>query len=152
MPTTITNHDTAADQIAAHLADRDAFVILADVDMYHDLVRCLDTLDDWTAYVTSADGSILITGDRPVMDVHGIMATLLGTFHAMLFTVPKTVPAAALGKAIGTFVPVDGSKDIIFCHRPGTVMSWPMVFVDAMRQVDPKVAMQLEASELARMS
>ncbi len=148
----VISHATATDRVADHYADRTAFIILAGLNLDLQIATRLNTLASWTAYAIDAAGQVMVTDDLPLLIARATLADLIGVPSITLFTVPKTVPAADLGRALGQDVPDDGSRDVIMCAKPGAPIAWPMVFVDALRKVDPKAAMSLEALDMARMS
>lgn len=148
----VISHATATDRIANHYADRTAFIVLAGLNLDLQIATRLSTLSAWTAYAIDAAGQVMVTNDLPMLIARAALADLIGVPSITLFTVPKTVPAADLGKALGQDVPDDGSRDVIMCSKPDAPIAWPMVFVDALRKVDPAAAMALDAQDLARMS
>jgi hypothetical protein len=152
MPSELITHAVATDRIAAHYADRTAFIILAGLNLDLQVANRLSALPAWTAYAVDASGLVLATDDLNLLTARSILAGLAGVPSITLFTVPKAVPAVDLGEALGQHVAEDGSRDVITCTVPGEPIAWPMVFVEALRRVDPAAAMSLEANDLARMS
>lgn len=148
----VISHATATDRIASHYADRTAFIVLAGLDLDLHIAARLDTLAEWTAYAVDAAGQVMVTDNLALLRARSVATELFGIPSITLFTVPKTVPAADLGTALGEDVPDDGSRDVIMVAKPGAPIAFPMVFVDALRRVDPAAAMSLDALDLARMS
>ncbi|GAA2347238.1 hypothetical protein [Dactylosporangium salmoneum] len=152
MSAEVIDHATAVDRIADCYADRTAFIVLAGLNLDLHVARRLDPFAAWTAYVINTSGMVLVTGDLQLLIAQSTLADIVGAQSITMFTVPKTVPARKLSKALGQEIPTDGSRDILICSAPGEPIVWPMVFVEVLRRVDPKAAASLEANDLARLS
>lgn len=149
---TITDHDTAATRIGNHLADRDSFILVTKPGCELWAARQLATLAHWTVYSVDTNGLVFITSDLAAYIVRVVATEVFGGTTAAVFVVPKTVPARALSKVLGQDIPADGSRDIIVHAEPGETMALPMIFVDAIRHVDPRMAAQFEANAVANLS
>lgn len=140
--TTSISRATAVTTVAGHIADRDAFVITVPPNVLGDVTHGLRDVDGWTAYLDSGTPVILQTDRVSVLAVTGAII-----LSAAVVTVPKTVPAAVLSKALGQTIPDDGSQDLVVLHgADGEPIVWPLLFVDALDQVDPIAAAQLRAA------
>lgn len=145
MTTTVIGRPAAVHQIAAPLADRSAFVIVTPPDLVADIAPRLGRLPTgWTAYLDNGTPVVVATGEPKAIALMAALS-LPGGITAVV-TVPKTVPAVMLTEAVGQEVPADGSQDLIMLHsgwnRP---IIWPMLFVDALEQVDPRATAQIRA-------
>lgn len=130
--------------IANQLADRHSFVITVPPGRLMQLADALEAhVPTWTAYLDNATGMVLRT---PLAGTIRHVTPFAPT--AAVVTVPKTVPAEHVSKAIGQHVPADGSQDIVVLLTPGEPTYFPMLFVNAMELVDPDVAATLRAHEL----
>lgn len=134
----------AVKAIADQILDRTSYVIIAPTD---NLVRLVDSLTEhtekWTAYLDNGTGAVLCTTNADIVRVVDI---LIGT--AAVITVPKTVPAPAISAALGQHLPEDGSQDLVVLRVPDEPMFWPLLFIDALDLVDPKVAAELRANQV----
>lgn len=65
-----------------------------------------------------------------------------------MWVIPKTVPAARLGKALGSDIPADGTRDLIMLTLDdGKHMAYPMILVAAIERVDPAAAAGIRTGE-----
>ncbi|MER7838439.1 hypothetical protein ABTY98_21755 [Streptomyces sp. NPDC096040] len=141
------DRDTAVQQIAAHIADRDAYVITTPPDALPRLSRSLENLSSWGAYLDSGTPVVLRTGRAGALLVVDMLMETAG-----VLVVPKTVPAAELGKVVGQDIPADGSQDlVVLMPREGPIF-WPLLFVDALEIVDPAVAATLRANHIPNLN
>lgn len=133
----------AVKDIAAHLADRDTFVLCVDPTLNESAADALHGIDA-TIYVDNGTELILRTNDTRLLTV---MTALIPCMA--VFLIPKTVPAAVLSEALGEHVPDDGSRDIVMLGAaPGRPMFWSLLFVDALQRVDPQVANTIRAAHI----
>ena len=143
------DRDDAVAAIAGAIADRHSFVIVAPPDTVAGLAGCLTTVAGWTGYLDNGTPTVLCT-DQPAA------ATVLDGLAvptAMVVTVPKTVPAATLGEALGQEIPADGSQDLVLlCGDEEGPLVWPLLFVDALAPVDPRAAAALVRRRDTRMT
>lgn len=146
--TEIVTRSEAVDTIAAAIADRTAFVVLAGPHMLADVARALDAVPTFAAYLDAGHGGVMRACDA----VELTLVSLLAAPTAAVLLVPKTVPAGTLAAAFGRdHIPADGSRDLVVLCDDGPV-AWPLIFVDALAIVDPRAAMQIRASDLASTS
>lgn len=139
-----TNHlirrDRAVRQIANHLADQDVYLITVPHGALESAVDTLDPITPWQAYVDNGSGLVLRSGMRePVA-----LAAQLYTTVAVL-VVPKSVDPEVLSSALRQPLPPDGSQDLLILRSRTGPIHWPLLFVDAVDQVDPIAAAQLRA-------
>ncbi len=151
MSTPIISRDDAIHAIANRLADRDAFVLFVPPGMVPTVARCLATVAGWTGYLDTGLPTVLRTSSSEALVMLPLVVSHFGATSTAVITVPKTVPAAALGKALGQHIPEDGSKDIVAIHQGGPLV-WPALFIDALALVDPAAAAHLHANDLTRQS
>lgn len=144
--TTPIDRGQAVHRIAAHLADRDSYVITVPPDLVDTVAENLASIPERTLYLDGGLPAVLRTDQASVLAVTGAL-----TATAAVLVVPKTVPAAALTKALGQHVPEDGSQDIVVLMADGPIV-WPLLFVDALEVVDPRAAGQLRASNLPNLN
>lgn len=138
----------AVKAIADQILDRTSYVIITPTDNLTPLVDNLaEHAAKWSAYLDNGTAAVLCTSNAEIVRVVDI---LIGT--AAVITVPKTVPAKAISAALGQRVPDDGSQDLVVLHAPGEPMFWPLLFVDALDLVDPKVAAELRANQLRNLN
>lgn len=150
MPTStheLLGRDRAVQKIARHIADRDAYLVTIPPDTLPRLSKSLDRIATWSAYLDSGNPFILRT-NRP----GALLVTDLLIETAGVLVVPKTVPASALSKVVGQEVPADGSQDLVVLMPTAGPIFWPLLFVDALEIVDPKVAAQLRANHLPNLN
>jgi hypothetical protein len=141
----------AVHAIAAHLADRDAFVLLVPPGMVPTTARCLATVARWTGYLDVGLPTVLRTHNSHALETLPLVVSHFGTSTTAVITVPKTIPAAVLATFLSEQLPDDGSRDIIAIHETGP-LQWPLLFIDALTQVDPAAAAQLHANDLTTQS
>lgn len=146
--TALITRRAAVDAIARHLADRTAFVVFAPPAQLAETVRRLHAVPDWTGYLDTGD-PLVTEADSAMCVALGALAGVFGVPTAAVFVVPKTVPAARLGRALGHLIPADGSQDVIGVVD-GERVAWPLLLVDALERVDPAAAAHLHANSLAR--
>jgi hypothetical protein len=111
--------------IAAHVADRTAFVISAPPAMVESAARCLRGIGTGDCYMDNGlDAVFRLSG--AYVALAEVMAGLLPGTAAAVFTVPKTVPAARLSEALqGQPVPGDGSRDLVLLHADENRVEFP---------------------------
>lgn len=142
---TLVDRQDAVAAIAAHLADRTAFIINIPPALISTAVEHLESIPGWTGHFDNGTPAVLRTGAGSLsLGVAQLLEALGAPFTAVV-TVPKTVPAADLGRALDRDIPADGSQDIIGLYEGGPIV-WPMLFVEALDRVDPQAAAQLRAS------
>ncbi len=144
--TAVIPRESAVHRIAAHITDRDVWLITVPPSLLPTVAEALGDVPGWLGYVDNGTGLILTT-DRPM----AIIATAVFIASTAVVAVPKTVPAAVLAEALGRDVPADGSQDLILLHEGGPIV-WPMLFVEALDRVEPAVAAHLRANDLANLS
>ena len=138
----IVDRDTAVKAIGDAIADLHSFVVVAPPSAVASLADCLTHVPDWTGYIDNGTPMVLCTDQPAAVTVLNVLA--LPT--TMVVTVPKTVPAATLGDALGQEIPADGSHDLVLlCGDEETPTTLPLLFVDALGRVDPRVAAALYA-------
>lgn len=141
------DRDQAVKNIAAHIADRDAYVITAPPDTLPRLSRTLDGVPSWSAYLDNGTPVILRTDRAGALIVADLLVETAG-----VLIVPKTVPAAALSRVVGQDVPADGSQDLVVLMPHEGPIFWPLLFVDALDIVDPQVAATLRAHHIPNLN
>lgn len=143
----------AIKEIATHLADRDTFVIIIPPDLIGSAAHALRHTDT-TYYLDNGTPFLLCTSRTGTsrLNVPRLIAALNMSPTVCVATVPKTVPAIELSKALAQPIPEDGSQDVVILQRPGHPVVWPMVFVDALEIVDPEAAKSIRAADLAGLS
>lgn len=149
--TTLITRRAAVDAIAAHLADRTAFIVFAPPVLLAEVVGRLRSLPGWTGYLDTGRHTV-VQADTAEFSALGRVTRVLGTPAAAVLAIPKTVPAAQLAAALRREVAADGSQDILVISADGGPIHWPMLFVDALEQVDPAAAAQLHAEAIGRLS
>jgi hypothetical protein len=152
-PTTPVPRADAVSDIAAHIADRDAFVISVPPALIATAAGRFSELPICTWYCGNGSGIVmrLAVASIPVIEA---VDMLLPGMTAAVAIVPKTVPAARLATALShiTEIPEDGSRDLVLLQDDSGVIVWPRLLVDALALVDPAIALQLAANDLSRMS
>jgi hypothetical protein len=146
--TTLITRRAAVAAIARRLADRTAFVVFTPPAQLGETVARLRRLPGWTGYLDSG-GEMVTEGDPLACAALGGLVQAVGARVAAVLIVPKTVPAAALGRALGQPIAADGSEDVIGVVD-GQRVAWPLLLVDAIAEVDPVSAAQLHANSLVR--
>lgn len=149
--TTLITRRAAVDAIAAHIADRTAFIVLAPPKLLGEVITRLRHVPGWTGYLDTGRDSVA-RGDAAEFVTLGRVAQAFGTPAIAVMTVPKTVPAARLSRALRQPIADDGSQDILVIRGESGPIHWPMLFVDALEQVEPAAAAQLHAEDLSVMS
>jgi hypothetical protein len=120
--------DDAVRAIAAHIADRDAYVITVPPDTLPALSRTLNGLPSWSAYLDNGTPVVMRTVRAGALAVADLLTETAG-----VLVVPKTVSAAELSRVVGQQVPADGSQDLVVLMSPqGGPVFWPLLFVDAL--------------------
>lgn len=150
MPTTtheLLARDRAVQKIAAHIADRDAYLVTIPPEALPRLSRSLDGLASWSAYLDNGTPVVLRTSRAGALLVSDLLMETAG-----VLVVPKSVPAAALSKVVGQEVPADGSQDLVVLASAVGPTFWPLLFVDALAVVDPRMAAQLRANHLPNLN
>ncbi len=138
----------AVKDIAAHLADQTAFVMMVNPQKLELLADRLPMIPDWTAYVDNGTDVILRTADARVLMVVDMLIE-----NAVIVTIPKTVPATVIGEALAETIPADGAQDIVMVgYDPTQPMFWSLLFVDALQRVDPKTANAIRAASLSNLN
>ncbi|MEU2625743.1 hypothetical protein [Kitasatospora sp. NPDC007106] len=140
-----TNHlmlrSRAVQEIAHHITRHDAYLITVPPGMLTSAARALDAVTTWQAYIDNGSGVVLRTGL-----IRAVRPNDRAT--AAVIAVPKTVDPAVLGKALRYPLPADGSRDLLVLRGRTGPIHWPLLFVDAIDQVDPVAAAQLRAHSL----
>jgi hypothetical protein len=112
--------------IAAHVADRTAFVISVPPALLESAAYCLRSIAACDCYLDNGlDAVFRLSGEYvPLAEV---MAALLPTaMTSAVFTVPKTVSAATLSQALqGQEIPADGSQDLVLLHSAENRVEFP---------------------------
>lgn len=144
--------DVAVTDIAARLADRDAFVLLGQPDATRAIGERIDQAGDWTCYIDNGTDNVLRINDLTRLALATTVTATLGLPTVAVFLVPKTVPAKVLADALGQEIPADGSRDIIGLYEREHPLIWPMMFVEALERVDPQAALVLHANALGKLS
>jgi hypothetical protein len=107
------------------------------------LGESLGHLSTWRAYVDSGVPTVMSTNDASALFVTSLLMPM-----AAVIVVPKTVSPAELSEVLGRTVPEDGSQDIVILHEAEDApIIWPMLFLEAMRVVDPDVVEQILAHQ-----
>ncbi len=134
--------------IAAHVADRTAFVISAPPAMVGSAARCLRGIGAGDCYMDNGLAVVFrLSGEYVALAE--VMAGLLPGTAAAVFTVPKTIPAARLSEALqGHPIPEDGSQDLVLLHVGEDRVEFPRLLLEAVALVDPDAVMQLAANDL----
>jgi hypothetical protein len=135
----------AVRDIAAHLADRTAFVVFTGPDLMSAVAARLDPVEGWTGYADNGMPVVLRARSSEAFVAAEVMKALAGMPMVAVFIVPKSVPAKVPSEALGQEIEADGSRDIIAIHGDDGRVIWPMLFVDALDLVDPVAASQLRA-------
>lgn len=138
--------------IAAHVADRTAFVISAPPAMLEGAARCLRKIGTGDCYMDNGLHAVFLLSGEYVALAEGMAGLLPGT-TAAVFTVPKTVSAATLSQALqGQEIPANGSQDLVLLHSDENRVEFPRLLAEALALVDPDVAMQLAANDIRTLS
>jgi hypothetical protein len=146
--------DTVA-VIAARYKKRDAYLVAAGPGQVPSALARLALVAEATVYLDQ--------GGKTLMSVTGaalqVMPDLIETAApaVAVWVVPKSVPAARLGKALGDSIPADGSRDlIVLTADDGKHAAYPLILVEAIEQVDPATAAHIRSADrdsaLQRMS
>lgn len=144
----ILERDHAVHTIAAHLADRDSYVITVPPYAITPMATRLCATANHTAYLDTGLPFILATDEGATLAAVGTLVPM-----AIVLTVPKTVPPSVLARAIGQPVPDDGSQDIVIIQRrDGRATHWPVLFVDALEAVDPRAAAEIRANQVQNLN
>ena len=138
--------------IAAHIADRTAFVISAPPAIVESAAHCLRAIGEGDCYMDNGlDTVFRLCGEYVALAE--VMAGLLPGTAAAVFTVPKIVPAARLSEALqGQHVPEDGSQDLVLLHADEGLVQFPTLLIEALALVDPAAAMQFAVNDVRRLS
>lgn len=151
MPTAtneLLSRDTAVQQIARHIADRDAYVITVPPTSLPRLSSALTELKGWHAYLDNGTPAVMRTDRAGALRVADLLMETAG-----VIVVSKTVPAAELTEIVGQDVPADGSQDlVVLMPTDGSPIFWPLLFVDALAIVDPPVAAKLRAHHIPNLN
>jgi hypothetical protein len=143
----------AVRDIAAHIADRDAFIVSAPPDATARVAHALRN--------RRASGAVCyfdygMPGVIRVRSPHlGEAADMArsqppGTLAAV-FIVPKTVPAARLGKLLWQDIPADGSQDLVMVQTRD-LFDLTTLLLDAIGKLDPKFAAAFYANAVQSQS
>ena len=138
----------AVAEIAAHLADRTAFVVAVPVKLSGPIAVGLKRVPDWTCYIDGGEEFVVRT-QEPWVPEDASHKTLA----AFVVVVPKTVPAATLSTAFDRPIPADGSEDVVILTPPDeSGVTYPALFVDALELADPEVAAYIRATDVRGLS
>lgn len=142
---TVVPRRTAVSEIVGALADRTAFVVLPPRGRAADVAGAMRRIE-WVALMDNGTHAVARTTHPRLV----AMAESLGSIAAV-FLVPKTVPAADLGRALGSEIPDDGSRDLLLLADDGAdELAWPDLFVAALQQVDAPWAQAIIADATDR--
>lgn len=129
--------------ISEALADRTHFLLVPPAQRGAEVAELLDgTGISWTGYIDSGQDTVLRVDQASLM----LVTEQLARRTAILITVPKTVPAEQLSSALDQTIQADGSQDLILMTDDSEQLLWPMLFVDALDQIDPVEAARLRAA------
>ncbi|MFD7986798.1 hypothetical protein ACFV4M_25920 [Kitasatospora indigofera] len=138
------DRETAVRRIGDALADRTAFVITIPPGTASTLAGRLAPVTGWCAYLDNGTPTALATSNRKCLRAADALTPMVG-----VLVVPKTVPATQLSAVVGQPIPADGSQDVVVLTSPshvGSPVFWPLLFVDAVTRVDPRLAAQLRTA------
>ncbi|MEU6339897.1 hypothetical protein ABZ883_02965 [Streptomyces sp. NPDC046977] len=137
MTTTQLDRARAVKRIADHLADQDSFVLAISARMLAPLAPKLGRLvPTWAAYLDTGEGQVTRTDH---LDTLRLLAN--ASSASVVVTIPKTVPATAVGEVFAIKVQVDGLRDFLDLDRD----YWPALMFDALEGVDPVSARVIRA-------
>jgi hypothetical protein len=130
---------SAVKELSAHVADRDAFLVAVSLRRFAEQAHafCDGTVPSWTAYIDMGGQSVLRTADPALL-----VALTRSDPGSVVLAVPKTVPAAVLGRVFQQPFPEDGLCDLLdleLDHQPTLVF-------DAMEIVDPEGGAAMRAA------
>jgi hypothetical protein len=132
--------ENALTHLVAAIADRTAFVVVPAPTLTVEVATGLAALPAWSAFLDNGGDDVLEMHDATV-----VAALLVLAGGVCTFVVPRTVPAADLGAVLGQCVPEDGSQDVVFVLDDEARAWWPLLFIDAVDQVDAIAAAQIRA-------
>jgi hypothetical protein len=143
----------AVRRVAAHLADRDAFVVVGGTlgDHTDQWLAALAAVPEWHAYLDHGGPHVMRVAGPDVARVR-LLTEAVGLDTLPVAVVPKTVPAARIAEALGHPVADDGSQDIVAVSGERGRVDWPALFVDAVAVVEPRAAMQIRAADVRGLS
>lgn len=147
-PTGMLAREHAVEVVADCIRRRMHYVVVGAPSLVSGVMQRLsDQKHTWSAFVESAAPVILVTNEEAVVEV---MTMLAGPdSHIIVLTVPKSVPASVLADIVGQPVPADGSQDLFVLSALNEQIQWPVLFIDALDEVDPVAASQIRAAEAA---
>src|SRR5262249_40292180 len=107
--TAVIPRGAAVHAIAAHLADRDAFVLLVPPGMVPTVAHRLANLATtrqarrarWTGYLDIGLPTVLRTHSSDALAMLPLVVSHFGATTTAVITVPKTIPATTLAAALG---------------------------------------------------
>jgi hypothetical protein len=107
----------AVDHLCDHLADHDAYIIIAPPACSIAFLQRLADLDIYTAWVDSGFADVLQTGAHAAewarfMHLNGLRASVVAV-------IPKTVPVAAVEQILTFRLYADGSDDTMLLYCAG---------------------------------
>jgi hypothetical protein len=139
----------AVRDIAAHVADRDAFVLAVPPDALAGATDALRNVRGATCYLDCGlPGVIRVRGPHLAQTTALARSQPAGT-AAAVFVVPKTLPGARLQELLRCPVDIaaDGSQDLLMIQTRDC-FDLPALLVDAIGKYDPGFAASMYASDV----
>lgn len=150
MTTMTTSREAAVRAIADALADRTSFVATVPPGMLATVADALARIPRWTAWLDCGLDTVLCVDDAHAITSTAALFAITRAPVLAVVTIPKTVPAKRLSRALGCPVPADGSRDVLIVGDGHEApIAWPVLFLDALAHVDPAAAAQLRADAVA---
>lgn len=132
---------TAVDQLAGHLAEQDAFVMMVNPTHLSRLVERLHLIPKWTAYIDNGTDDVIRTNDQGVLLLSDVLMPV-----AAVLAIPKTVPAAVIGEAIDEPFAENGPDILMLGFNSNGPVVWSVMFLDALERVDAEMVATIRAA------
>jgi hypothetical protein len=146
----------AVRDIAAHVADRDAFIVSAPPDALVESTARLKDLPDAVCYLDCGFQAVVRVRSPHLGECAAIARCQLPGTAAAVFIVSKTIAADRLSKLLrldlcGVAIPADGSQDLLLLQTR-SLFDLPALVVDAIGMCDPAFAAEIYANDLRSQS
>ena len=133
-------------RLAAHRADRDAFILAIPPSLLVAAARGLGMIREAEFFLDSSGTGDLLTAAGPgAGDAVAVTVALSGRPTVAVAVVPKRVAGVAVCAALG-LRDMDDARDLRALEKPGEPVAWPRFLIDALERVDPDTVRRIEAS------
>lgn len=143
---------TAVSDIAARIDAKDTFIVSVPPEALHGAAAQLRKLRTATCYLDCGMPGVLRLRSPHLKEAADLAAIQPSGTMSAVYLVPKTIPAAALSKLLGSEVPPDGSQDLVMLQAADGQPGLALLAVDAISMLDPAMAAAFQAADIRNMS